>query len=293
MGLAILAQPAAAQTVEPQQGQAPPTQATLGTLNVSSLTGDVSPAAAGAIRFKADLNYKLATPSGALAMYIFENDAEQASMRSPTPIQVAGGPGAGTLWLDYTPQPGVDTLSVMVGLFDPAGDLVSWAASPPFALQPWPGKQAFENAMMARVGHDYEAALGFMDQALTASPETGEYHYWRADSLAHLGRYGEALPEYDTALAAMPEDRIVRVGRDVALLWLGNLDESVADLTALIDTDVAQDRWTAWEYRARGLAREALGQADGAIADFQAYLTLSPTATDRDEVQGRITALGG
>jgi regulator of sirC expression with transglutaminase-like and TPR domain len=90
----------------------------------------------------------------------------------------------------------------------------------------------------------------------------------------------------------MPKDRPSRVGRGIAYLWLGQAEEATVDLSFAIDSSPPiPDRVTAWAYRARGLAQAALGDSSAAVADYTAYLSLSPDAADRGQVEGWIADL--
>jgi regulator of sirC expression with transglutaminase-like and TPR domain len=74
-------------------------------------------------------------------------------------------------------------------------------------------------------------------------------------------------------------------------LWLGDGQAALDDLSFAIDTSKSPDRVTAWAYRARGLARASLGQSADAVADYKAYLALTPEAADRAQVEGWIADL--
>jgi Tfp pilus assembly protein PilF len=88
----------------------------------------------------------------------------------------------------------------------------------------------------------------------------------------------------------MPQDRASRVGRGIAELWQGDANSAVTDLSTVIDVPANADSITAWAHRARGLAYVSLGQNDSAVADYQAYLTLSPRASDRHQIESWIAA---
>lgn len=300
LSLALTAAPAAAQTQPapgtppaPPQSQTRPQQQT-NRLQLVKMNSAPSPTVPGAIRFTVLLGYQLqSSQQGRVMMFIYENDAERAAQRSAQPVAVRGPGGRATLDLDYVPRPGVDTLSVLLGLFDPGDQLLSYVSTNPFSLKPWPGYALFEKAMAARIAKDYEGAAALLSEAITLSPDTGAYYYWRGDSLARLERFDAALPDYDRALELMPGDRVSQVGRGAALLWLGSIDAAVLDFTAAIDNSLRPDRWTAWAYRARGIAREGMNQWAEAISDFEAYLALTTEPSDRVEVENRLAGLRG
>jgi regulator of sirC expression with transglutaminase-like and TPR domain len=74
-------------------------------------------------------------------------------------------------------------------------------------------------------------------------------------------------------------------------VWDGQDGRAISDLTSVIDTSADPDLLTAAALRARGVAFAALGKPSQAIADYEAYLSLLPRATDRAKVLGWINAL--
>jgi tetratricopeptide (TPR) repeat protein len=246
----------------------------------------------GTLRFEAKLNYRLQTASrGSLLLFLFENDSETSTQQSSERVPVPGGTGEMTLNIDYEPGPDIRTLSLLVALFGEDERLLTWVATNPFSLAPWPGRAAFEDAMVARLAGDHPKALEHLSRAIELSPETGNYYYWRADTLIRLGRHDSALADYTRALELMPQDRASRVGRAVALLWKNDARGTIHDATIVIENSPRPDRWTAWAHRARGVAYSRLGQRSEAIADYEAYLSLVPDAPDRAEVETWIAGL--
>jgi tetratricopeptide (TPR) repeat protein len=158
-------------------------------------------------------------------------------------------------------------------------------------MAPWPGRVAFEKAMAARLDNDLTTADSELSQAIEAAPNTGNYYYWRGDTRVRLDEYDAAVADFSRSIELMPQDRASRVGRGVAELWQGNAQTALDDLSFVINANAPPDRVTAWAHRARGLAFASLGQGSSAVADYQAYLDLSPAATDRDQIEGWIQAL--
>src|SRR5207244_7335201 len=130
---------------------------------------------------------------------------------------------------------------------------------------------------------DYSGANAYLSVAIQASPDTGNYYYWRGDTRIYLNQYDAAIEDFTRSITLMPEDRASRVGRGIALLWKGDPHAAVAALTAAIDQSASSDRVTAFAHRARGTAYALLSQAGSAISDYQAYLALLPNAPDRPQ----------
>ncbi len=106
-----------------------------------------------------------------------------------------------------------------------------------------------------------------------------------------LNDYTDAAADFDKSIQLMPTDRPSRIGRGITSLWLGQPQAAIDDLSFAIDTSTSPDRSTAWAYRARGLARARLGLSTDAVSDYTAYLSLSPDASDRAQVEGWIADL--
>jgi tetratricopeptide (TPR) repeat protein len=75
------------------------------------------------------------------------------------------------------------------------------------------------------------AQLALLDYAcaLTLNPSLHEVTALKAEALAMLGRYGEALSAFDSALAGRPKDGEIYSGRAIVRLALGGLEAARAD----------------------------------------------------------------
>ncbi len=246
----------------------------------------------GSIRFEAQLSYTLsATPSGYLALFAFEDDAQRSSQHAADPILINAGAGRATLDIEYVPAPQVKLLTLIAGLFTKEERLLGWMATNPMPLASWTARIQFQEAMAARVAGNHAEAMDHLSQAIQASPDTGNLYYWRADTRVRLGRYDEAIEDYTKALELMPEHRASMLGRGVAWLWKEQWDSARKDLTAALESGGDPDGAAAWAHRARGIVNAALGQPAEAIADYEAYLAITPQAEDRAEVEGWIAQL--
>jgi tetratricopeptide (TPR) repeat protein len=276
------------------QAQSQPAAPVLDRIDLIGLsTRQPSPdAPASQVQFKATVNYRLASASkGFVSLFLFENGSNDSSQQSSDGITVEQGSGQLVLDIDYALRPDIKSLTLVAGLFKGEQKLVSWVSTNPIDMGPWPGRVAFEKAMVARLAGDYATAEDSLTQAIGAAPDTGNYYYWRGDTRIRLNDFADAVSDFDRSIALMPQDRPSRVGRGIANLWLGQTQAAVDDLTVAIDSTTAPDRPLAWAYRARGLARASLGRPQEAIDDYQHYLALTPDATDRAQVQGWIAEL--
>lgn len=116
------------------------------------------------------------------------------------------------------------------------------------------------------------AAAADIARGLELSPQHA--HLWSANGLLHaeLGAEAEALDSYATALTLNPDLVEVYGNRAVLHFTAGRVAAAVADLDRAIElADTAALRVN------RGIGRQELGDADGAIADFDAALA-SPDA---------------
>lgn len=244
------------------------------------------------IPFQVVVNYGLqSVPDGFLLLFLFENGDKSSTRQSSEAVPIHAGSGQVSLSIEYPFHAGVRTLTLMVGLFKDQQRLLTWTSTTPIDLAPWPGRAAFEQAMAARMASDYAAADQYLSAAIGASPEDGTYYYWRGDTRIHLGQYDAAIADFNHSIALMPDDRASHLGRGIGLLWKGDTALAVADLSFAIDHSASADRLTAFAHRARGTAYAALAQRAEAVAEYQAYLQLMPTALDRAEVEGWIAGL--
>jgi tetratricopeptide (TPR) repeat protein len=241
------------------------------------------------VTFEATVNYRLqSAQSGFVLLFLFENSSEESTQQSTNGIPANQGSGKMVLSIDHTLGSDVKTLTLVAGLFKGDQKLVAWVSTNPIDMGPWPGRVAFEQAMAARLDNNLPNAEQFLTTAIEESPDTGNYYYWRADTRVRMEQFDAAVADFSRSIELMPQDRASRVGRGVSRLWLGQAQGAVDDLSIAIGADAKPDRITAWGYRARGLAHAALGAFPAAVADYQAYLELAPTATDRAQVEGWI-----
>lgn len=245
-----------------------------------------------AVQFEVTVRYQLqSADNGFVLLFLFENNAETSTQKSSEGIPVQRGSGQLVLDIDYAMRPDVRNLSLVAGVFRPPQRLLAWVSTNPIDLAPWPGRVAFEKAIAERLANEYPAADQELSAAIQASPDTGNYYYWRGDTRVRLERFDDAVADFSKALELMPRDRASRVGRGIAILWRGDPQGAVGDLTAAIDATTAPDRLAAWAHRARGVSYAALGRGAEAVDDYRAYLAIVPDAPDRGDVEAWIADL--
>jgi tetratricopeptide (TPR) repeat protein len=244
------------------------------------------------VQFQATVNYRLqSVPNGFVLLFLFENSANDSTQDSSNAIPIQRGTGQLVMNIDYTLRPEAKTLTLVAGVFKGEQKLIAWVSTNPIDMGPWPGRVYFEKAMAARLNNDFAEADAQLSLAIKESPDTGNFFYWRGDTRIRLQDYGDAIADFNRSIELMPKDRPSRVGRGIARLWVDDALGAIDDLSAVIESVPAPDRVSAWAFRARGLAHANLGQSSAAIADYTAYLDLSPTAGDRAQVEAWIAAL--
>jgi tetratricopeptide (TPR) repeat protein len=244
------------------------------------------------VQFQATVNYRLqSVTSASVLLFLFENSAANSTQDNSKGVPLQRGSGQLVMNIDYLLKPDAKSLTLVAGMFKVDQKLIAWVSTNPIDMGPWPGRVSFEKAMADRLNSDFEAAAQELTQAIQDAPDTGNYYYWRGDTRIRLQDYANALTDFDRSIALMPQDRPSRVGRGIARLWLGDAQAAIDDLSFVLDSGSTPDRISAWAYRARGLAYANIGNSPAAVADYRAYLDLSPGANDRGQVEGWIADL--
>lgn len=124
-----------------------------------------------------------------------------------------------------------------------------------------PAVRCWRGEMLLWVGR-YEEALPDLDWAVAnASPLA---RCWRGGCRVMLGRHEEALADLDEQLRAHPDDREALIWRGEARRLIGRSREALEDLDAIC----RQDSHDVWARLNRGLAKADLGDRAGAWADY-------------------------
>jgi len=120
----------------------------------------------------------------------------------------------------------------------------------------------------------FDEAVSQYQTALARKLQVGEAeaHYGLGSSLAHLGRTGEAVTEFEKSLQLRPDDAPTRLSLGDALLQEGKLDEAIAQFQKAAETK--PDLPDAHVKLGGALAQQ--GRMDEAIAQLQKAVQLKP-----------------
>lgn len=170
---------------------------------------------------------------------------------------------------------------------------------------------------------DYDAAIGHYDKSIALNDDGNAAIYWRAVAHMSLGNDQQALAGLTASMSIWPDDTSIRIDRNDELIELGRYDEAIGDfdqmlaqdeksIDALIGRSRAHSFAEHWPqaiadaeqalvldpksrralYR-RAYARKGSGDFDGALADYTALtLTEAKSATilsERAEVYRRLS----
>ena len=169
-------------------------------------------------------------------------------------------------------------------------------------------RAAYFQKMEPVMRHDVQMAInvGRARSAVHLAQRLVDFHadsenlFWLAESYRALGPRTQKLTEKELTNSAMKDAQKKRVKRTA--------EEEERDLLA---TPAGQDNWQKHQqsaaefyqralnaenpvpvaHRGLGMLQEKLGRGTEAVAEYEKYLELSPTATDRERIQRRIDAL--
>jgi predicted O-linked N-acetylglucosamine transferase (SPINDLY family) len=119
-------------------------------------------------------------------------------------------------------------------------------------------------------------ALGDFERALALQPERADIHVHRGDALMLLGRPREALASYDQALAHQPDRAEALCNRGYALSLLGRPGEALASY----DRALALEPGRAAFLVNRGAVLLSLNRPQEALASFDRALAIQPDHVD-------------
>jgi tetratricopeptide (TPR) repeat protein len=131
----------------------------------------------------------------------------------------------------------------------------------------------------------YERAIADYDQAIRHDPATAFiYHANRGKALSELRDYDGAVADYDRAILQQPRYAIAHNGRAWALFKAGRFAEALESSEQALKLNPAD----APSFDTRGHIREALGDLDGALADYRAALAINSRLIESHEGMARI-----
>jgi tetratricopeptide (TPR) repeat protein len=142
------------------------------------------------------------------------------------------------------------------------------------------GLQAANRAL--RSGNDEEAVRRYSMVATENCPGSEmEIAYNRGMALHHLGRFEEAMRDYDVAVTFDPQDRhtsaVLHNNRCYALVVLGRAEQALADCDKAVSLSPRQNELY---LSTRAFAYSKLGRYEEALRDFDAALASDPKKAD-------------
>lgn len=113
----------------------------------------------------------------------------------------------------------------------------------------------------------------------------GERALERGEALAQVGRFAQALPEFDTAVRLLPESPAALLHRANVYSFLGRIPEAERDFAAAIALAPRflkgdDDPQMADLYYSRGLMYKRAARAEKAAQDFEKAIALDPELPD-------------
>jgi Tfp pilus assembly protein PilF len=118
----------------------------------------------------------------------------------------------------------------------------------------------------------FEEAIADFDEAIKLNPNIAKFWSNKGQALGMLGRNDEALVAYNRAIELMPQDADYRNNRGAVKIQKGDWQGAIADCSRAIEMNPRQRD----AYSNRAFAYSSTGQYDGAIADSRRALELSP-----------------
>jgi tetratricopeptide (TPR) repeat protein len=118
----------------------------------------------------------------------------------------------------------------------------------------------------------WEEALAEFDQAVALNDELAQVHNNRGLALRNLGRLDEALAAYEQAISLDPRSDMAWQNKAVVLWHLGRFVEQLAAADQAVQLNLALDK----AHNSRGLALQELGSVEAALAAYDRALELNP-----------------
>ena len=156
-----------------------------------------------------------------------------------------------------------------IALDDRSGALASLGRT--IALNPGYFEAYLSRAWLHEQEGRPEAALDDLDQACSMRPQADAF-LRRANTLAKLKRWVEALRGYDTTLQLDPRNFVAHLNRGNVCRELGRFDEALSSIDRAIQIDATQVD----PHFNRGLVLEQLSRVPEALASFERAVAIRP-----------------
>ncbi|MDZ3835850.1 MAG: tetratricopeptide repeat protein [Rhodospirillales bacterium] len=132
-----------------------------------------------------------------------------------------------------------------------------------------------------------EKALPLLDAAIKIAPGDAPLRLGKAQALAGLGRYQDAVGELDRAVALEPSSADAYAFRASALRRLNREDAALADLERALSLEPQHPE----ALLERGILRQLRGNRSGARADWETLVAVAPKSVAADAARANLDAL--
>jgi tetratricopeptide (TPR) repeat protein len=122
---------------------------------------------------------------------------------------------------------------------------------------------------------DFETAAVAFTGCIMNRPEFGYGYFCRANAYTKLGKFTEALADYNRAIELAPKLAPAWGNRGFVYIKLRRWTDAVADYSRSIELAAANAR----DWHSRGVAHENLGRHEKALADYSRALQIDPRYT--------------
>lgn len=139
-------------------------------------------------------------------------------------------------------------------------------ASPPVHANPLQGHDCYSRDMTRRI----EGCTELLKLPHLAPSVRADAYALRALALSLVGRYAEAIADYDQALAMRPSHAVALNNRAWALYKMGRTAEAMPD----VEKSLAIDRSSPHAYDTRAHLHQAKGNAEQAYEDYRQAMSL-------------------
>lgn len=131
--------------------------------------------------------------------------------------------------------------------------------------------ELFSRGLAAYQQRDFSGAWDLFSKALSLCPGNANYLYYRGAASHELGMDSEAFADYSQALTLVPASIPIRYSRAELSFSCGKTDDALKDFNEIIQHGEADTRyWLALSYLGRGLAALDSGDVDQAVLDLTA-----------------------
>jgi Flp pilus assembly protein TadD len=146
-----------------------------------------------------------------------------------------------------------------------------------------------QDALQSHKLKNLDRAIKLYTEVIKEKPQSAEAYNWRGMAYAEKGRLKEAIEDFGQALAVSPEYADAYNNRGEAYRKLGQDKKALRDFQKAISLEPG----FAEPHYNMALIQEAQGKQRQAADSYRAYLQAAPRASDKEQVQRKIAALGG